>query len=144
MDNGYAASGRVFLSVHRHRKPWPKAVSPLRPRFPGYQSSISWKEIGRWSRSTLASWLCWQIENRRGLGGELVLPVVDHTDQQVRTRPSSHDITLPDRRWFQHQAVAKAAASWVPLRSFLEGWNAAPAIVGLISTSNPDLRQLVA
>ena len=99
-DNEYAASGRVFLSVHRHRKPWPKAVSPLRPRFPGYQSSISWKEIGRWSRSTLASWLCWQIENRRGLGGELVLPAVDHTDQQVRTRPSSHDITLPDRRWF--------------------------------------------
>ena len=74
----------------------PEASSPLRPRFPGYQSSISWKEIGRWGRPTLASWLWWQIENRRGLGGAAFRPAVDHTDQQVRTRPTSHDITLPN------------------------------------------------
>ena len=39
----------------------PRASSPLRPRFPGYQSSISWKEIGRWGGPL---WL-------HGFGGKL-------------------------------------------------------------------------
>ena len=78
-----------------------------------------------------------QIENRRGLGGAAFLPVVDHTDQEVRTRP----ITVGDG------FLLRRAAAWICFEILLERWNAASPIVGLISTwlaSNPDLRQLVA